>query len=56
MIHARPTRCWLWMEDCETKAKSSPRPKCRHRRKHAGLMLEFALMLALALLLPRGRK
>jgi hypothetical protein len=33
----------------------SPR-KSSHTRKHAGWTLEFALMFALALLLPRPRK
>lgn len=56
MIETRHARCWFWIGDNETKAKTAACPRRRRRGKHESLLLEFALMLVLTWLLPRGRK
>jgi hypothetical protein len=46
---------WLACVKRKESATTTRRPS-RRRRLHAGLILELALMLALAALLPRGKK
>lgn len=40
---------------CGGRDKAKPASRNPGRRRHAGLVLELALLLALALLLPRAR-
>lgn len=45
-----------WLGCAKRREANTIKRPSRRRRLHAGLMLELALMLALAALLPRGRK
>ena len=46
-----------WLACAKRKETTTATKRCsRRRRLHAGIILELALMLALAALLPRGGK
>ena len=49
--------CGRWIvRNAMRHTRTVATPTNRRRRRHAGLVLELALMLVLVALLPRGRK